>query len=673
MPQVAQLGQVNLASLSVPTLLVQIVPPQLLINGVPSNIVGIVGTAQWGPKNVPSIVGGYPGFVPQFGQPQPRKYDGGTHIFTASQQGAQAFRFVRVTDGTDTAASAVVQTNALTVTSKYTGSLGNQQSVTFAAGARANSQKVVVSTPYNTPETFDNITQGVPSFTVTPGTYTAVPTALTIGTPNQADGVQAVASPVLAVTGVPVVVAGGTGHVVGDKLTLSNGVVLTVATVSAGAVATVTVSNPGQITAGAVPTNPVAQLSSTGAGTGSTFTLVWGLGQPLISSYGSGYTAAPTVALVGGTGSGGALVALVSYWPNIAAALNSGQSGLRGPSQMVVASPGTGTATPIAATVTLAGGTDGASPSVIGAYGLPALVGSDVVPRTGMYALRAASVSIGMLADCDDSTTWTTQVAFGISEGIYMVGVGPVSDTILNAASIKASAGVDNFTFKLLFGDWITINDPVTGVQRLVSPQGFICGLMGNQAPNQSTLNKPLYGIVATQKSSTGLQYTQADLQALANAQIDVVANNNEGGNYFGARLGINTSSNAATREDPYTRLTYFLAYTVAKGMGSYVGQLQNVDERRRAKTSLQTLLWNAQALGLFGTANGQGDAFRVVLDDSNNPQSLVALGYQFAYVQVTYFSVIRYFVINLEGGQTVQISASPPSQSGAQQLPGLG
>jgi phage tail sheath gpL-like len=73
-----------------------------------------------------------------------------------------------------------------------------------------------------------------------------------------------------------VVAAGGTGYVVGDEISLTDGVRLTVATVTAGAVATVTVLTGGSILANATPPpNPVAQISSSGAGNGATFTLTW--------------------------------------------------------------------------------------------------------------------------------------------------------------------------------------------------------------------------------------------------------------------------------------------------------------------------------------------------------------------------------------------------------------
>lgn len=69
------------------------------------------------------------------------------------------------------------------------------------------------------------------------------------------------------------VAAGGTGYTVGNTITLSSGVILTVATVSAGAVLTTTITNHGSATT--PPTNPVAQVSTSGTGTGATFNLTW--------------------------------------------------------------------------------------------------------------------------------------------------------------------------------------------------------------------------------------------------------------------------------------------------------------------------------------------------------------------------------------------------------------
>src|SRR3954447_25920040 len=102
---IVQQGSINTTGLSVPDLYVQIVAPQPALNGVPTNILGVVGSATWGPVNSPAIVSGPNDAAQQFGPMQARKYDLGTAIYTASLQGAANFRGIRVTDGTDSAAS----------------------------------------------------------------------------------------------------------------------------------------------------------------------------------------------------------------------------------------------------------------------------------------------------------------------------------------------------------------------------------------------------------------------------------------------------------------------------------------------------------------------------------------------------------------------------------------
>lgn len=80
------------------------------------------------------------------------------------------------------------------------------------------------------------------------------------------------------ITGTPTVASGGTGYVVGNTITLTGGTflsaaILTVTAVTGGAVTGVSVLRNGVYTA--VPTNPVAQGSTSGTGTGATFTVAW--------------------------------------------------------------------------------------------------------------------------------------------------------------------------------------------------------------------------------------------------------------------------------------------------------------------------------------------------------------------------------------------------------------
>ena len=157
---IVQQGSINTTALVVPDLYVQIVPPQqTLLNGVPTNVVGVVGTAEWGPIGVPVICSNMADYATAFGQIIARKFDMGTQVATAVQQGANNFRCVRVTDGTDV--KATVQDNPttpdITFSAKYTGSLGNQITVSLATGSKASTWKAVVGIPGYQPEVFDNI------------------------------------------------------------------------------------------------------------------------------------------------------------------------------------------------------------------------------------------------------------------------------------------------------------------------------------------------------------------------------------------------------------------------------------------------------------------------------------------------------------------------------------
>jgi phage tail sheath gpL-like len=97
---------------------------------------------------------------------------------------------------------------------------------------------------------------------------------------------------------VAAVAAGGTGYIVGDTISLDNNIHLVVATVTSGAVATVTIQAAGSIPAAqAPPTNPVPQFSTGGFGSGATFNLTWGPA-PISANPG---TALPNVPIAIGT------------------------------------------------------------------------------------------------------------------------------------------------------------------------------------------------------------------------------------------------------------------------------------------------------------------------------------------------------------------------------------
>lgn len=504
-------GSINTAALIVPDLYVQITPPQnLILNGVPTDVLGVVGTASWGPVDQPVIIGTMSDHARTFGPVMPRKHDLGTQVATAVQQGAQNFRCVRVTDGTDTAAQANVPGTTVLFTAFHTGTVGNSITVTLSASSRPNAWKLTVALPGFQPEVFDNLS--------------------------------------------------GAGNL---------------------------------------------------------------------------------------------------FWRDLAAAVNNGQGPHRGPSQLVVASDGGAISDQSSFRITLgtaASGTDGAE-GVLDTH----LVGNDTSPRRGMYVLRGQQCGIIVLADCDDPATWTTQAAFGLQEGSYMILTTAAGDQIQTAVSAKHQVGLDSYSAKLMFGDWLWWSDQTNDEIRLVSAQGFVAGRLANLSPEQSSLNKPLYGVIGSQRSGSpgsneSASYSAAELGVLLEAGIDVVCNPQPGGSYWGVRGGHNSSTNPAISGDNYTRLTNFIAATLSSGMGRYVGSLINSDLFRNIRATLMSFLQGMLGQGLLGSTDGSLP-FSVICDTSNNPASRTGLGYVQADVQIQYQSINEKFIVNVEGGQTVQVA----------------
>lgn len=135
-----------------PGLDVFIVPPQnIAINGIATNILGIVGVGSWGPVNAPMTIGDAASSDANLGAPLVRSHDLATAIkFVALQEGVTAIAAVRVTDGTDAAATAQIMDTAstpvagLTLTAKYTGTVGNAITAAVSAGTANGSFKLTI-------------------------------------------------------------------------------------------------------------------------------------------------------------------------------------------------------------------------------------------------------------------------------------------------------------------------------------------------------------------------------------------------------------------------------------------------------------------------------------------------------------------------------------------------
>jgi hypothetical protein len=99
-------GTVNIAALQNPGVYIDQILPQPFINGVPTNIMGLVGVGSWGPLNAVQFFSSLDQCAGIYGIPTIRPYDLASYVMVALQEGISiGFAGVRVTDGTDTAAS----------------------------------------------------------------------------------------------------------------------------------------------------------------------------------------------------------------------------------------------------------------------------------------------------------------------------------------------------------------------------------------------------------------------------------------------------------------------------------------------------------------------------------------------------------------------------------------
>lgn len=345
-----------------------------------------------------------------------------------------------------------------------------------------------------------------------------------------------------------------------------------------------------------------------------------------------------------------------SLWQNFASAVNNGQTSVRGASQLAIANAGASTALPdVTKSYVMAGGTDGTA-TITDAT----LLGTDgtSTTRKGMYALRGTNSQVINLTDLTDTTSWPTMATFAASEGAMVIGQGASGTTYSALSTLLNNSGVDDWHFKAIVGDWPYWKDTVNGINRMIAPATFEAANIASRSPHISTLNKRIGTIIATQRQLANQPYSVAEIGAINSARLDVITNPCPGGNYFGMRSGRNTSSVQSQNDDTYTRMTNYLSLTIAASFGDVVGQNQTGDLRRETKSTLEAFLSNLEQQQMIGDPNG-GPAFSVKLDATNNPDSRVALGYMVADVQVKYLNVVRYFLVNLEGGGSVSIAVS--------------
>lgn len=638
MPIVAE-GQLNLAALTVDDIYVVIVPPQTpLIQGFPTDGIGIVGTGSKGEPNRPYLIGGPADAVRAFGDVSTHQHDLVTEIMGMLKQGANNIYGIRVTDGTDTKASANLTDNAgpaanlIKLTALTSGIDGNGIVANVGVGA-------------------NNAASAAQGTVTVAGTWVAADTATVV--------VGGVSKQYTVLAGdTPSNIAQALASLVNSDAAASMKVSATVN----GAVITFTAVTRG--TVGNAVTLTASKSSSAGTITASGATLSGGTGTQTFRVTIRTSSDIPeifdNISGSAGTGAGSAAA-------NIINAINNGITGVRGPSSIVTAAVSAdspvGSGTLLNQQVSLSGGTDGRT-----GVTTSALLGVDGFTRTGMYALRGLRIAQFGIAGMGDPTSWASQLAFAKGEEL-LVALGMAQGTGSQAAvAAKQSNAIDDY-HAIVVKDHLYLNDTKNNQIRLVSPIGAALGKIATLSPERSPGNKPVYGYLGTERTGytgpggsfrPGIPYSTAEIGLLESAGITFFSIPAVGGNYMALRHGQNASSDPTRNGINYSKMTQFLAKSLHESMGFAVNLTHTPELRRRVKSSLAQFLESLANPGpgrdpMIGDVNG-GPAYYIQCDDKNNPNNTVALGYMFVYVQVKYLSIVRFFILQLEAGQSVSV-----------------
>lgn len=630
MPQIVTSGSLNVPALQTDDAYVQIVAPPSFITGAPTDVIGVVGTASWGPVNVPVHIGSGQDAVQQFGSVSPAalndSYDLATDLYLAfGQTSAQATLEgwgLRVSDGTDTAASVsltgAVSPAAKTITVAGTITAGDTLTATFTATGLAGSP---VSVAYKTiiGDTLATATAGLAAAINANG-------ALALA------GVNATAAAAVISTYGPAALT----YTVGQSTSPAATETLTV-----GTGATTTAGTSLQAIYTGVMGNQVTATIATGTAP-NTFTV----------------TIVPPVGLVEIYPN----IPAATFWRSLATALNAGISTIRGPSQTVKA---VGTVTSVGApstgSFTLANGTDGR----LGVNTAKMLGSASTIPATGLFALAGLSPGVGIawMAGVTDITAAPSLVAFNAYAGASSLLALPAGISSTAAQAMVQNAGANDPSI-MYVKDFVSFFDTTNNVTRRVPACAIIGGRWATLGPQQSPGNKQVNLVVGTERNDPilgNIAYSSSEIGQLESVGITLITNPIPRGRMFGIRHGMSSSINPVTQPAEYWRMTMYLARSAAGFVGNYVDELQSQDPNDPLRQALQ--LQSNQFLQLLRGA-GQIDKYLVTCAFSASPSaqpgngmntpSSIAAHYLFCLWQVTYLSSVRFLVLSLQGGTTV-------------------
>jgi hypothetical protein len=647
MPIVVDPTQFNPAALTVPAVYLIVQPPQASITGAPASVFGKVGTASWGPVNQAQLIGSLQAQNITFGGISAASlsdpFDMATSVWASYQQASNpqglTIQGVRVSDGTDVAASVTLVDNTADV-----------QTVTV--GGSKTSGDTIILTFTNSKITGSPLS--LPMYTVLTGdTLTTIATALK-GLIN--------ASTALIAAGITATSSGAVVSVVAN--TDLDIIPVITSTLSEAATETITVASPSAVTGGtltALYTGVLGNKIKLSILPGSSASKVNVLLTAWAGKAQEYYVGLPNTS---------------AFWAALASTL-SGGAGPTVPSSVLASfAPASSTHGPqLQVATALSGGTDGRGVSAGQMVG--SATGGVTGQGSGLYALLPAKPFCQQAAcvGLTDMTVAPSIQEFAYQNGILMFIAQAINTDPTDAVTALNTYGIDNYQV-ICFIDWCQMFDPVNNVARYVSPDGPLGGLVAALAPQNSPLNKQLQGVITTSRLQAIGPYNDSEV-GLANTNgLALVSNPIGQGPTFGFVTAVNTSlDNLGTAPVEYSRMTNFLIQSIGANLGIYLGanQLQRpIDPVRAAiKQSLNTFL-----NGMISAVPAQLDAATVLCEyDSSgtmggvpgyNTNATIAAHQCSVFVAATYVSSIWYLIFTLQGGTTVSVQnvVSPQPQS---------
>lgn len=628
MVQIITSGNLNIPALNVDDAYISIVNPPAISSAAPTDVIGVVGTASWGPVNIPQLIGSGTDAANTFGQISAAAltdpYDIATDLYIAfgqssSQATLQGFG-VRVTDGTDAAATGTL-TGAASPAAK---------TVTVSGTITAADVATVTVTSTQVTGSPVSVAYTVKAGDTTATIATGLAAAINANAALLAAGVSATAAAsvvsIYAPTAVTMTVTGSVSGAATEILTEGSGGTTTTGITLKG------------IYTGVVGNQIKVAVSDGSKSSTMTVTVSPPVGMPEV------YPNLPSA----------------TFWTALQSAINNGIGTQRPRSQCVVASGATpAVGAPSTTTITLAGGTDGRA-----GVTTATLLGSDsATPMTGIWSLSSVKPAVGIawMSGCTDLTAAPTLLSFAQSAGVSCLIAFPTGTTTAAAVTAWQAAGVADPSICPV-KDFVDFFDQVNGLTRRVPPYAYIGGTWATLSPAASPGNKPVKMAAGTERNDPivgNVPYTVAELGQLTTTGIMLITNPIPRGQVFGIRHGRSSSLDLATQPAEYWRMTMYLARSASEFIGQFVDELQSQQPQDPLRQSF-ALLSNQFLRSLQGA--GQIDGFLVTCSYvangapglGVNTQASVAAHYMFGLWQVTYLSSVWYVVLSMQGGTTV-------------------